>query len=175
MRAQTNVFVLSIFFITVMLIFALFGQNKDEKTLQELQERVYLLEAKIWKIETDLNETIDFLVQMPSLGPPDYDSDWREILGGEIVTLTHNLNGNPNNYKVELDFLDSESNIHKRGIGTDSWFLPTDITSWHLRKRGFYLQIAGVQWYDLTDKTIKVFRGRNDPTAQRFRIRIWVY
>jgi hypothetical protein len=174
MKDQKNVFILSIFFVTVMLIFGLFGQNTPDQTLQELQERVFLLETKIWEIETDLNETIDILVHMPSLGPPDYDSDWKEILGGEIVTLTHNLSGNPNNYKVELDCLDSKSCIHKRGIGTDSWFMPTSITS-NLFEKAWYLQIAGVQWYDLTDKTIKVFRGRNDPTAQRFRIRIWEY
>ena len=100
MKSQKIVFVLSVFLITVMLIFALFGQNTADQTIQELQEKILILEAKIWEIETDLYETIDILAHIPSLGPPDYDGDWREILGGEIVALTHNLNNNPNNYKI---------------------------------------------------------------------------
>jgi ligand-binding sensor domain-containing protein len=89
--------------------------------------------------------------------PPDYDSGWVGVTQGETHTFTHNLAGNPGTYIVRLS-----GQSAARGINT--W------AEGGLESNGrFY----GVNWQNLTDNTLDVFRRPHDTFADQVRIRIW--
>lgn len=85
---------------------------------------------------------------------------WTAIAPGQTLTFTHNLGGDPDQYAVELWFLDDEANgagIHHRGYGGN-------------QMSG---QLQGAFWSHLTGDAIRVTRNPNDVTADRVRLRIW--
>lgn len=92
--------------------------------------------------------------------PPDYDSGWVGINPDDMMTLTHNLGGNPNHYVVRGWQRDTDDGIgiNHRFAGSfeagDSWF--------------------GTYWKNLTDTTINVLRRADDWAADQVRVRIWV-
>ena len=90
-----------------------------------------------------------------------YDSGWVDIAPGQMMTLTHNLGGDPAGYAVELwqgDTRPGGLGIHHRGYGG-------------MEVNG---QFYGVAWQSLTATTISVFRYQNDVAAAQVRVRIWI-
>ena len=86
-------------------------------------------------------------------------SRWVTITAGTCPSFTHGLNGDPNNYAVELLFLDTE----------DGWGLNRRYYG-GLEFNGHWY---GVHWQDLTANTIRVCRHQDDNAADRIRIRVW--
>jgi len=89
-----------------------------------------------------------------------WSSGWVDIATDTAKTLTHNLGGNPDDYAVDLWFLDAppgDYGINERCAGG-------------LEAGGkFY----GVYWQNLTDKTIEVFRHRDDTLADKVHVNVW--
>lgn len=77
-----------------------------------------------------------------------WSSGWVTITPGTEVTITHNLGGDPDNYSVQLWFLDEDDGY---GINT----------------RGY----GGLEWENLTTSTINVYSRVGSP--HRVRVRIW--
>lgn len=107
-------------------------------------------------------------------GPPDvypdaaalqdtssWSSGWVDIAPGTCPVFNHNLGGDPDDYAVELWFLDTDAGgigINRRNYGG------LEVNgSWH-----------GAYWQELTANTIKVCRHSNDVVADRIHIRIWI-
>jgi hypothetical protein len=93
---------------------------------------------------------------------PAYDSGWTAIAQDELLTLTHNIGGNVDNYVVDMMFA-SNGTIHNRGFGQYAYFI--DETEY----------LKGAYWTGLTANTIQVKRREDDSGVNRVRIRIWVY
>ncbi|OGW95300.1 MAG: hypothetical protein A3K16_05700 [Omnitrophica bacterium RIFCSPLOWO2_01_FULL_45_24] len=113
------------------------------------------------------------------LRPPDYDSGWVDNRGyasgssgfedTNVVYLTHNLGGNPDDYLVNLEFKhgrlygqNPDEALRDSGI--------TDVTNRDGLVMGF--------WKKLTSTTIEYFRLvaiSQWSTGMYFRIRIWRY
>lgn len=90
-----------------------------------------------------------------------WSSGWWDIATGTARTFTHNLGGNPDDYAVELLFLDTDAGgigINRRNYGG----LEVNGT-WH-----------GAYWQELTANTIKVCRNSDDGVADRINIRVWI-
>jgi hypothetical protein len=90
---------------------------------------------------------------------PNYDSGWVSIDTGELLTLTHGLGGNVDNYVVDMQFKGTEEfGIHNAGIG------------------GLHVGFPkGVHWMKLTTSSLEVWRHPTDDYTEQVRIRIWVY
>jgi hypothetical protein len=93
-------------------------------------------------------------------GAESWSSGWVRILPGQTRTLTHNLGGAVEDYRVQLWFLDlplGGLGIHVFGYGG--------------------IEAAGVNygayWTNLTPTTIEVVRGPVDGTADLVRVWIW--
>jgi hypothetical protein len=87
-------------------------------------------------------------------------SGWVTIAPNTCQVFHHNLGGDPDDYAVELWFLDMDDGlgIHRRNYGG------LEVNgSWH-----------GAHWQELTANTIKVCRHSDDVAADRIRIRIWI-
>ncbi|UCE18045.1 MAG: hypothetical protein JSV84_14450 [Gemmatimonadota bacterium] len=91
---------------------------------------------------------------------PAYDSGWRTIAQGETQTLNHNIGGDPDNYVVDLQFKGSSGGAHQMYYGLD----------WDTKDYS-----TGGYWRDLTVTSISVYRGGDDTTISKIRVRIWVY
>jgi hypothetical protein len=93
---------------------------------------------------------------------PAYDSGWRHVGQGQTLTLTHALGGDPDNYVVDLQFLQpgAGGTRNQMGYGGYNWGNLLDL---------------GAQWRRLTERTIDVYRLSDDVDADRVRVRIWVY
>lgn len=92
--------------------------------------------------------------------PPDYDSGWVNINQGEMITVTHDLGGNPNLYLVRPWGKDTTAD----GLGINS------------RCAGgleAYGKFCGANWENLTKTTINLFRRPHDKYADQVRVRIW--
>jgi len=82
------------------------------------------------------------------------------IAAGDCQTLTHNLAGDPDDYAVEMWFLDTD----------DGWG----------RNRLYYGGVEvngnwrGAYWQNLEANTIRVCRLTDDDAADQIRIRIWI-
>ena len=88
-----------------------------------------------------------------------WSSDWITFPVGTCQTLNHNLGGDPDDYGVEV------------------WFLDTDGSEGMHRKYYGGSEIAGrwrgANWQHLESNTIEVCRGSNDYDANRLRVRVW--
>jgi hypothetical protein len=90
-----------------------------------------------------------------------FDSGWIPQPAGACQVINHNLGGNPDDYAVEVLFLDTDAvglGIHRRGYGG-------------LDNAGSQ---EGAHWQRLTTNTIEVCRGANDPFVDRVRVRVFV-
>ena len=105
------------------------------------------------------DETADLMmVRIRVVDAPDYDSGWLEIAEGEVMALTHNLGGNPEDYTVSMWFDDQQTSmgIHAHRFGGAE------------EGGSFY----GAHWQNLTGTSVRVFRAPDDLTVDRVRLRI---
>ncbi|MBN1953719.1 MAG: hypothetical protein JW900_01605 [Anaerolineae bacterium] len=94
--------------------------------------------------------------------PADYCSDWTDIAQGTIMTFTHNLGGDVDDYSVGLVFSSTVSTP----------FGPAG------RNHRFYggleygggANMVGAYWDNLTDSTVRVYRHANDLSAEQVRL-----
>ena len=98
---------------------------------------------------------IRFLVRI--LDPLAYDSEWVDILPGQVVTLTHDLGGNVDDYTLGALLRDTTPD----GLGTHQY------AAGGLEAEGVF---HGAAWQNLTDTTIEMVRFRDDPSAQQMRV-----
>jgi len=89
-----------------------------------------------------------------------WSSPWVPIPRGQPMMFAHNLGEDPNNYVVELDFLDTDGG---QGINRDGYGGLEVNGNW-----------AGGHWQNLTANTIRVFRQPNDNAADQVRVLVWV-
>jgi hypothetical protein len=89
-----------------------------------------------------------------------WSSGWTPIAAGGCQTLTHSLGADPEDYALDLLFMDAEGNlgIHRRNYGGLEW---ND-------------QWWGAYWQRLTSNTIQVCRLPNDNAAQQTHVRVWI-
>jgi hypothetical protein len=92
---------------------------------------------------------------------PAYDSGWHYIEQDQMIEFTHNLGGEPDTYKVDLEFWDPEGGVHNAAYGGVA-LLCDDVN-----------KIDGAYWYGLTVQHIKVYRGNYDDDVNAVRVRIW--
>ena len=105
------------------------------------------------------DETADLMmVRIRVVDAPDYDSGWRDIAEGEVMTLTHNLGGNPEDYTCSLWFEDEQGamGVHSYRFGGAE------------EGGSFY----GAHWQNLTDASVRVFRAPDEALVDRVRLRI---
>jgi hypothetical protein len=81
------------------------------------------------------------------------------VPAGTCQVFNHNLGGNPDDYAVELWFMDTDNNlgINRRENGG-------------LEVGGFG---RGAYWRQLTENTVEVCRNANDMAADRLFVRVW--
>jgi hypothetical protein len=94
---------------------------------------------------------------------PAYDSGWLSINQNQVLTLTHNIGGNVDNYVVDLQFKSVGNGINQFYYGEN--------TQW----TGTINQYKGACWEELTSTYVRVHRGLHDTLAPQIRVRIWVY
>jgi len=95
-----------------------------------------------------------------ALAQSPYDSGWVEIAPGEIITLTHDLGGDPGLYAADLWFRDTRLDglgIHQRGYG--------GIEMDGVRE--------GARWQNLTPTLVRVRRHPEDVACSEVRMRLW--
>lgn len=111
----------------------------------------------VWR-ELDDDTSDLMLVRIRVIDPPNYDSDWVEIAEGQVMTLTHGLGGNPEDYVVSLWFDDQDTllGVHNYCFGG-------------AEEAGSYY---GVHWRNLSDSTIRIVRAPDELYADRVRVRI---
>jgi len=87
-------------------------------------------------------------------------SGWQPIDQGEVLTFTHNLGGDPDDYAVEVWFKDTDGSlgINRRGYGGVEWS-----GNWF-----------GAYWRRLASDTIQVHRFDDDNAADEVFVRVWV-
>ncbi|MBN1955105.1 MAG: hypothetical protein JW900_08665 [Anaerolineae bacterium] len=84
---------------------------------------------------------------------------WVPILRGQTLTFTHNLGGDPDDYAVELLFLDLDD-----GMGINrAYYGGMEVNG----------QWYGAHWENLTSNTIQVYRHTDDTAADLIRLRVW--
>jgi uncharacterized repeat protein (TIGR01451 family) len=91
------------------------------------------------------------------LEPFDYDSGWVNIQAGQMITRTHNLGGDVDDYTVGIKFRDTTPGglgIHHYAFGG-------------LEAGG---QFQGAAWQNLTNTTIQVLRFGADPAVHQVRV-----
>ena len=90
-----------------------------------------------------------------------WSSGWITITPGTMETLTHNLSGDPDDYAVELWFMDTDAGgygINVRAYGG-------------LEAGGNYY---GAIWQNLTSNTVQILRFADDTFADRVQVWVWV-
>jgi hypothetical protein len=90
-----------------------------------------------------------------------YDSGWQIVAKDSCKVFSHNLGGDPDDYAVELLFLDGATGglgIHRRGYGG-------------LDDSG---KEQGAHWQRLRANTIQVCRGADASLVDRVRVRVFV-
>jgi len=88
-----------------------------------------------------------------------WSSNWVLINQSETLTFTHSLGGDPDDYAVELWFLDTDGGL---GINRRYYGGLENGGDWY-----------GAHWQNLTTNTIEVYRQPQDTVADRVRIRVW--
>ncbi len=89
--------------------------------------------------------------------PFDYDSGWVDIQPGQMITRTHNLGGDVDDYTVGIKFQDTTPGglgIHHYAFGG-------------LEAGG---QFQGAAWQNLTNTSIQVLRFGADPAVHQVRV-----
>lgn len=88
-----------------------------------------------------------------------WGSGWVTITRGTCSMLNHSLGGDPDDYAVELSFLDTDGGlgINRRNYGG-------------LEVNGNW---RGAYWQNLTAGSIQVCRLLNDTVADQIRVRVW--
>jgi hypothetical protein len=92
---------------------------------------------------------------------PHYDSGWTPISQAETVTFDHNLDGNVDDYVVDMT-CESTTGMINYGINQINYGGNTAGTSQF-----------GAYWRNLTASAIRVYRASDDTTCNQVRIRIW--
>ena len=92
--------------------------------------------------------------ELPVFPPPDWDSDWVEILQNQVLILDHDLDVDPEHMFVDIITRDVAENINEGDLVD-----------------GF----PEVIWTELTEDAISVQRSRTSAFAREVRVRIWVY
>jgi hypothetical protein len=100
------------------------------------------------------------LVRVWKPEPAVYDSGWLDITPGQMLTLTHGVGGNVDDYTVGIEFRDTRPNglgVHQRYVG------------------GFEIdgQWLGAAWDRLSDTIIRVFRFGDDVAVGQVRVMIF--
>jgi len=90
-----------------------------------------------------------------------WSSDWITVTPGTVVTLTHDLGGDPDDYAVELWFMDTDAG----GYGINARAYGSLEAGWN-----YY----GATWLNLTSNTIQVARSPDDVFADQVHVRVWV-
>ncbi|HNT24693.1 MAG TPA: hypothetical protein PKM21_10035 [Anaerolineales bacterium] len=96
----------------------------------------------------------------PAAANTAWNSGWVNIAQGQMITLTHNLGGDVDDYAVEMWFLDTDNDLG-------------------MNRRNYGGAEAGGQWYGahwerLTNTTISVYRQPNDNAADRVRLLVYI-
>lgn len=89
---------------------------------------------------------------------PVWDSDWKNLTAGGLLTLNHNIGGNIKQYVVRFQYKSAANGLNNRGVG--------------IKTVG--ASKVGAIWQELTTKAISVVRGDGDPFAEQARVRIFV-
>lgn len=101
---------------------------------------------------------------------PKYDSGWKNIVKGEILTLKHDLGGIPDYYVVDMQFKDtSEDKVNGHGQSNTNY--GGDSFENHPSRQ---MEFHGAYWSGLTSSQIEVNRQPNDVYADQVRVRIWI-
>jgi hypothetical protein len=101
---------------------------------------------------------------------PKYDSGWFSLGRPSFRTLTHNLGGITDAYKIELQYRDTMADgvsgfgVNHAYEGGDYWRDPV--------AADFVIQ--GVWWRSLTDESVFVYRHGEDTGADEVRVRLWI-
>ena len=98
-------------------------------------------------------------LRVRQIDPPRYDSDWVDIDAGWLMTLTHSLGGDVDDYTAGVRFRDGSTSgrgIHQYAIGG-------------LEADG---AVSGACWQQLTDSTVQIVRFAGDVTADQLRLYI---
>jgi len=94
-----------------------------------------------------------------SISAAAWSSGWVTIVTDTSQVFTHNLGGDPDDYAVELRFLDTDGGL---GINRRYYGGSEEGGSWY-----------GAHWQNLTTNTIEIYRQPQDTVADRVRIRVW--
>ncbi len=94
----------------------------------------------------------------------DYDSGWTTISPASVEKLYHNLGGDADDYVVDLQFWDDNTDV---GISHTAYGSITDYCSFGNRFD------YGAFWYFLTNSGVWVWREVNDESADHIHVRIW--
>jgi hypothetical protein len=94
---------------------------------------------------------------------PAYDSGWQSVSAGQILTLTHNVGGNVDNYVVDLQFKSGALGINQRYYGLDTYW------------NGATSRYRGACWQELTSTQIRISMAIHETLIDQIRVRIWVY
>jgi hypothetical protein len=94
-----------------------------------------------------------------SISATTWSSGWVTIVTDTSQVFTHNLGGDPDDYAVELRFLDTDGGL---GINRRYYGGSEEGGSWY-----------GAHWQNLTTNTIEIYRQPQDTVADRVRIRVW--
>jgi len=88
-----------------------------------------------------------------------WGSGWITVPVGTCMTLTHNLSGDPDDYGLEIWFLDTggSEGMHRKYYGG-------------FEIGGYW---RGAYWQHLESNTVQVCRGANDYDVDRLRVRVW--
>lgn len=102
-------------------------------------------------------------VQVSDFPRPNFDSGWVPVAQGSSVTITHNLEGNPEDYVIDMTFRDNlfGSGIHQITYESD------------VRPGPEVPEAKGMYWEALTATSIRVVRQAEDVRCQE--VCIWVY
>jgi hypothetical protein len=90
-----------------------------------------------------------------------WSSGWAPINPGQTLSFNHNLGGDPDDYVVELMFLDTDPGgfgINRRNFGG-------------MEVNGDW---SGAHWQKLTANTVEVYRQPDDTVADRIRVSVGV-
>jgi hypothetical protein len=90
-----------------------------------------------------------------------WSSGWLDIQQNQVLTLNHDMGGDPGTYAVDLWYRDTDEGglgLNHRAIGG-------------MEAAG---QFYGITWQRLTDTSVEVYRFANDVFADQVLLRIWV-
>jgi len=94
-----------------------------------------------------------------SISAATWSSGWVTIAAGTSQVFNHNLGGDPDDYAVELWFLDTDDGL---GLNRGYYGGLEAVGNWY-----------GAHWQNLTSNTIQVHRQPQDIVADQVRIRVW--